>query len=118
MLPPVSKLIQTLAHDSTTFGGGSAENGTMVRTDGHIYHTFAFKNTTDVTVTITFRGGEDSTPTDAWTITGSITLTPGNSTAQYGYETISDAWTYVGAVYTPSGNPTTGSVKMWHYAKG
>jgi len=115
-LAPKNHLIQTLAHDSTTFGGGSAENGTAVRTEGYTHNVFAYKNTTNQAVTITFQGSYDSTFTDYWDITGSVALAAGNVTAQLDYETLSDAWPFVRCVFTPAGNPTAGSVKFWHFA--
>ena len=117
-LPPKSKLKETLTHYSTTFGAGLVARGIPARTDGHENNTFAFKNTTDVSVSVTFEGSDDSTFTDAWPLVGSLTLAAGSTAATYGYETITDAWTFVRPVITPAGNPTLGSLMWWHMAKG
>jgi len=110
---PKSALIQTLANDSTTFGGGSAENMTGVRVDSYPKCTFAFKNTTDQQVTVTFEGSYDSSFSDAWTLPDSLVLAAGDGTTQYDYATLTEEWTYVRPVATPGGDPTTGQFDFW-----
>lgn len=115
---PKSKLIQTLAHDSTTFGGGSAENMTAVRVDDYPKNTFGFANTCNQQVTVTFQACHDASFStgEVWTLSETLVLADGSGTATVDYTTLSDAWTYVRPVATPGGNPTSGSFKFWHMA--
>lgn len=112
---PKSELIQTLAHDSTTFGGGNAENMTGVRVDSYPKATFAFINTTDQQVVVTFEASYDSQFTNAWTLSDTLTLAIGSVTTKYDYTTLTDQWVYVRPVATPGGNPTVGSFVFWFF---
>ena len=112
-IAPKSKLIQTLAHDSTTFGGGSAENMTAVRVDEIPKITVAFKNTCDQAVTVTFEASYDSTFSDAWTLPDSLLLADGSGSDTYDYTTLTSCWTYIRPVATPGGNPTEGQFDFW-----
>ena len=117
MLPPQSKLIQSIAHSANS---GSAANGTAVRTESHVYHIFAFKNGWDQNVTVTWQGSNDSSFTNAWPITdagGSPISTSVASGGGYAYESLTDAWTYVRPVFTPAGDPTSGTLTYYHFAK-
>lgn len=116
-LAPKSKTVDTLV------GGiditDAVVYGDAMRTDGHEFHTFSFKNTSDAVVTVTFQGFDHSptanaADTSGYTLPGTLTLVADTGSD---YETLTQAWTYVRAVYTPTGTASDGAVTLKHIAR-